>query len=98
MSQGKRSTTNVLMLEHAVSTSMLARVLGVGDSHVFKYTNGHRPLSAVMRSKMRREFPSIADALVAACDDAFTERSVETVVRIVEPSSVLSWRPSSEPG
>lgn len=87
--QGKRSPAAVLMREHGVSTMMLARVLGVGDAHVFRYTNGHRPLSAVMMSKIRREFPKVADELIAACGAARAER-------IVSPSRITYLRGPEE--
>jgi plasmid maintenance system antidote protein VapI len=83
--QGRRSLAAVIMLEHGVSTMMLARVLGVGDSHVFRYTNGHRRLSPVMMSKIRREFPTIADELIAACAAA-------RVLRTAEPARIVRVR------
>ena len=73
------------MLEHGVSTMMLARVLGCGDSHVFKYTNGHRTLTAVIMSKIRREYPHIGDELIAAC-------SAARVVRTAEPARIIRVR------
>ena len=91
--QGKRSLAAVLMREHGVSTMMLARVLGVGDSHVFRYTNGHRRLSAVMMSKIRREFPTVADELIAACSAARVLRTAEParIVRVRAPKR--RWQP-----
>ena len=81
------------MLEHGVSTMMLARVLGCGDSHVFKYTNGHRALSAVMMSKIRREYPAIGDELIAACSAARVARTAEParIVRVSAPKR--RWQP-----
>jgi plasmid maintenance system antidote protein VapI len=81
------------MLEHGISTMMLARVLGVGDSHVFKYTNGHRPLSAVMMSKIRREFPAVADELITACGAARLARIAEParITRVRAPKR--AWKP-----
>jgi len=81
------------MLEHGVSTMMLARVLGVGDSHVFKYTNGYRALSAVMMSKIRREFPMVADELIEACAAARVARTAEParIVRVRAPKR--RWQP-----
>jgi plasmid maintenance system antidote protein VapI len=91
--QGRRSAAALIMLEHGVSTMMLARVLGVGDSHVFKYTNGHRALTAVMMSKIRREFPAIADELIAACAAARVLRTAEParIVRVRAPKR--RWQP-----
>jgi len=91
--QGKRSLAAVLMLEYGVTTMMLARVLGVGDSHVFRYTNGHRRLSAVMMSKIRREFPQVADELIAACGAARVARMAEParIVRVRAPKR--RWQP-----
>ena len=82
-----------MMLEHGVSTMMLARVLGCGDSHVFKYTNGHRALSAVMMSKIRREYPAIGDELIAACAGARVLRTAEParIVRVRAPKR--RWQP-----
>ena len=81
------------MLEHGVSTMMLARVLGIGDSHVFKYTNGHRALTAVMMSKIRREYPTIGDELIAACSAARVARTAEParIVRVRAPKR--RWQP-----
>ena len=81
------------MLEHGVSTMMLARVLGVGDSHVFKYTNGHRALTAVMMSKIRREYPATADELIAACASARLARTAEParITRVRAPKRL--WKP-----
>ena len=81
------------MLEHGVTTMMLARVLGCGDSHVFKYTNGHRALTAVMMSKVRREFPAVADELIRACGEARKSRRVEPtrVTRVRAPKR--RWQP-----
>ena len=91
--QGKRSPAAVLMREHGVSTMMLARVLGVGDSHVFRYTNGHRRLSPVMMSKIRREFPQVADELISACAAARVARTAEParIVRVRAPKR--RWQP-----
>jgi len=91
--QGKRSPAAVLLMEYGVSTMMLARVLGVGDSHVFRYTNGHRRLSPVMMSKIRREFPTIADELIAACAAARVARTAEParIVRVRAPKR--RWQP-----
>ena len=91
--QGKRSAAALIMLEHGVSTMMLARVLGVGDSHVFKYTNGHRALTAVMMSKIRREYPSVADELIGACDADRLARTAEPerITRIRAPKR--TWKP-----
>ena len=93
--QGKRSSAALLMLEYGVSTMMLARVLGVGDSHVFKYTNGHRALTAVMMSKIRREYPHVADELIAACASARVLRTAEPprITRIRAPKR--TWKPIS---
>jgi plasmid maintenance system antidote protein VapI len=81
------------MLEHGVTTMMLARVLGCGDSHVFKYTNGHRALTAVMMSKIRREYPAIGDELIAACSAARVARTAEParIVRVRAPKR--RWQP-----
>jgi plasmid maintenance system antidote protein VapI len=81
------------MLEHGVSTMMLARVLGCGDSHVFKYTNGHRALTAVMMSKIRREYPTIGDELIAACSAARVARTTEParIIRVRAPKR--RWQP-----
>ena len=91
--QGKRSPAALIMLEHGVSTMMLARVLGVGDSHVFKYTNGHRALTAVMMSKIRREYPAAADELIAACASARLARTAEParIIRVRAPKR--TWKP-----
>ena len=91
--QGRRSAAALIMLEHGVSTMMLARVLGVGDSHVFKYTNGHRALTPVMMSKIRREFPAIADELIAACAAARVLRTAKParIVRVRAPKR--RWQP-----
>lgn len=91
--QGKRSAAALIMLEYGVSTMMLARVLGVGDSHVFKYTNGHRALTAVMMSKIRREYPVIGDELIAACAAARVERTAEParITRVRAPKR--DWKP-----
>ena len=91
--QGRRSAAALIMLEHGVSTMMLARVLGVGDSHVFKYTNGHRALTAVIMSKIRREYPSVADELIAACASARLARTAEPprITRVRAPKR--SWKP-----
>ncbi len=93
--QGRRSPAAVLMREHGVTTMMLARVLGCGDSHVFKYTNGHRALSAVMMSKIRREYPNVADELIAACASARLARTAEPprITRIRAPKR--TWKPIS---
>ena len=91
--QGKRSAAALIMLEHGVSTMMLARVLGVGDSHVFKYTNGHRALTAVIMSKIRREYPAAADELIAACASARLARTAEParIIRVRAPKR--AWKP-----
>jgi len=91
--QGKRSPAALLMMEHGVSTMMLARVLSVGDSHVFRYTNGHRALTAVMMSKIRREFPRMAEEFIAACASARIARTAEParIVRVRAPKR--RWQP-----
>jgi hypothetical protein len=91
--QGKRSLAAVLMREHGVSTMMLARVLGCGDSHVFRYTNGHRRLSPVMMSKIRREFPTIADELIAACSAARVARTAEPARIVCVRAPKRRWQP-----
>ena len=95
--QGKRSPGAILMRENDITTMMLARVLGIGDSHVFKYTNGHRPLSAVMMSKIRREYPAIGDELIAACAAARLAHTVEPVRIIRVRAPERCWQPVARP-
>ena len=50
--QGKESEATVLMHAHGWTRPQLARVLGCGETHVWKYLNGHRRVSAVQASKL----------------------------------------------
>jgi transcriptional regulator with XRE-family HTH domain len=73
--QGKESEATVLMHAHGWSRAQLARVLGCGETHVWKYLNGHRRVSPVQASKLESEFGADAVAFVASCRSSWTLRS-----------------------
>ena len=73
--QGKESEATVLMHAHGWSRAQLARVLGCGETHVWKYLNGHRRVSPVQASKLESEFGADAVAFVASCRASWTLRS-----------------------
>jgi transcriptional regulator with XRE-family HTH domain len=92
--QGKESEATVLMRAHGWTRPQLARVLGCGETHVWKYLNGHRRVSAVQASKLESEFGADAVAFVSACRASWTLRSeVVPAGAKPRPKRADPWKP-----
>ena len=92
--QGKESEATVLMHAHGWTRPQLARVLGCGETHVWKYLNGHRRVSAVQASKLESEFGADAVAFVASCRASWTLRSEIMPTRAKpKPKRADPWKP-----
>ena len=92
--QGKGSEATVLMHAHGWTRPQLARVLGCGETHVWKYLNGHRRVSPVQASKLESEFGADAVAFVASCRASWTLRSEIVLARAKpKPKRADPWKP-----
>ena len=94
--QGKESEATLLMHAHGWSRAQLARVLGCGETHVWKYLNGHRRVSPVQASKLESEFGANAIAFVHACRSSWTLRAEMIPMRAKpKPKHADPWKPIS---
>lgn len=85
----------MLMHAHGWTRPQLARVLGCGETHVWKYLNGHRRVSPVQASKLESEFGADAVAFVSACRASWTLRT-EVVPRAKpRPKKMDPWKPAA---
>lgn len=90
--QGKESPATMLMHAHGWTRPQLARVLGCGETHVWKYLNGHRRVSPVQASKLESEFGADAVEFVSACRSSWTLRT-EVVPRAKpRPKKTDPWK------
>ena len=93
--QGKESEATVLMHAHGWSRAQLARVLGCGETHVWKYLNGHRRMSPVQASKLESEFGADAVAFVGACRASWTLRTEVVPRSKSRPKRADPWKPAA---
>lgn len=94
--QGKESEATLLMHAHGWSRAQLARVLGCGETHVWKYLNGHRRVSPVQASKLESEFGANAIAFVHACRSSWTLRAEMIPMRAKpKPKRADPWQPAA---
>ena len=84
------------MHAHGWSRAQLARVLGCGETHVWKYLNGHRRVSPVQASKLESEFGADAVAFVVACRASWTLRAEMMPMRAKpRPKQTDPWKPAA---
>lgn len=93
--QGKESEATMLMHAHGWTRPQLARVLGCGETHVWKYLNGHRRVSPVQASKLESEFGADAVAFVSACRSSWTLRTEVAPRSKPRPKRVEPWKPTA---
>lgn len=93
--QGKESEATTLMHAHGWTRPQLARVLGCGETHVWKYLNGHRRVSPVQASKLESEFGTNAIALVEACRSSWTLRTEVAPRSKPRPKKTDPWKPAA---
>ena len=90
--QGKESPATMLMHAHGWTRPQLARVLGCGETHVWKYLNGHRRVSPVQASKLESEFGADAVAFVSACRSSWTLRTEVAPRAKPRPKKTDPWK------